>query len=155
MRILSENLYEGMFLLDSAKFATNPDGLTSEVLGILEKAGGSVVVNRPWQDGRLAYPIEGHRKGLHYLAYFRMEGAALKDVNRACQLNDNILRHLVIKQPQALFDAMVSALGQSEESSDSSESKAPEEKTAEEKTAEEKTAEVAVGTEETQTEAAE
>ena len=107
---MTENLYEGMFLLNSGKFATNPDGMTSEVLNILEKAGGTVVAHRPWQDGRLAYMIEGQRKGLHYLTYFRMEGMKLKDVNRACRLNDNILRHLVIKQPRSLFDAMVQAL---------------------------------------------
>ena len=99
-----------MFLLNSGKFATNPDGITSEVLNILEKFGGTVVAHRPWQDGRLAYMIEGQRKGLHYLTYFRMEGIKLKDVNRACQLNNNILRHLVIKQPQSLFDAMVAAI---------------------------------------------
>jgi len=111
---LTENLYEGMFLLNSGKFSTNPDGMTSEVLNILEKAGGTVVAHRPWQVGRLAYIIKKQRKGLHYLTYFRMEGAKLKDVNRACQLNDNILRHLVIKQSRPLFDAMVQAINPEE-----------------------------------------
>ena len=103
-----------MFLLNSGKFATNPDGMTSEVLGILEKAGGTVVAHRPWQDGRLAYMIEKQRKALHYLTYFRMEGTKLNDVNRACRLNENILRHLVIKQPRSLFDAMVQKLNPEE-----------------------------------------
>ncbi len=116
---MTDNFYEGMFLLNSGKFAANPDGMTSEMLSILEKAGGTIVAHRPWQDGRLAYMIEGQRKGLHYLAYFRMEGTKLKDVNRACRLNDNILRHLVIKQPQPLFDAMVKALNPEEVPPDS------------------------------------
>ena len=105
--------------MNSGKFAANPEGMTSEVLSILEKAGGTVVAHRPWQDGRLAYIIEKQRKGLHYLTYFRMEGTKLKDVNRACQLNDNILRHLVIKQPQPLFDAMVKAINPEEVAPDS------------------------------------
>ena len=116
---MTENLYEGMFLLNSGKFAANPDGMTSEVLNILEKSGGTVVAHRPWQDGRLAYIIEKQRKGLHYLTYFRMEGTKLKDVNRACRLNDNILRHLVIKQSRPLFDAMVRALNPEEVAPDS------------------------------------
>ena len=116
---MTENLYEGMFLLNSGKFAANPDGMTSEVLNILEKNGGTVVTHRPWQDGRLAYIIEKQRKGLHYLTYFRMEGTKLKDVNRACRLNDNILRHLVIKQSRPLFDAMVRALNPEEVAPDS------------------------------------
>ncbi len=108
--ILTENLYEGMFLLDSGKFAADHDGTANQVIGILEKAGATVVAHRPWQDGRLAYPIDGHRKGVHYLSYFRMKTDALKDVARACKLSDVILRHLIIKQPLVLFDAMVAAL---------------------------------------------
>jgi small subunit ribosomal protein S6 len=104
------NLYEGMFLVDSAKFASDPDGVTTHVLGILERSGGTVVGHRPWQDGKLAYEVDGHRKGLHYLAYFKMPSEGVKDVNRACKLSEFVIRHLIIKQPQSLFDAMVAAL---------------------------------------------
>ncbi len=106
----AENLYEGLFLLDSAKFAADPDGVSGQVLGILEKAGATLVAHRPWQDGKLAYPIEGHRKGLHYLVLFRMSGGGMADINRACKLNEMVLRQLIIKHPQTLFDAMVAAL---------------------------------------------
>ncbi|MEX2287331.1 MAG: 30S ribosomal protein S6 [Planctomycetaceae bacterium] len=107
---MTENLYEGMFLLDSGKFAADHDGTANQVIGILEKAGATVVAHRPWQDGRLAYAIDGHRKGVHYLSYFRMKTDGLKDVTRACKLSDVIIRHLIIKQPLVLFDAMVAAL---------------------------------------------
>ena len=105
------NFYEGMFLIDSGRFASNPDGSVAEVLRILEKSGATVVANRPWQDGRLAYAVEGRRKGLHYLTYFRMPGAGVDGINRACKLSDVVLRHLVIKHSEKLFEAMVSALG--------------------------------------------
>jgi hypothetical protein len=36
-------------------------------------------------------------------------------LNRLCQLNDNILRQLIIKHPQVLFDANVAAIRQSPE----------------------------------------
>lgn len=114
------SLYEGMFLVDSGKFAADPDGVTRQILGILEKAGATIVAHRPWQDGKLAYPIEGHRKGLHYLVLFRMDGRKLPEVTRACKLNEVILRHLVLSHPQKLFDAMVHALttGGTEESAE-------------------------------------
>ena len=99
-----------MFLLESNRFAANPEGMAKSVLGILEKAGATVVANRPWLDGKLVYPIEGHRKGLHYLTYFRMEGTRMPEVTLACKLNDSIMRHIVIKHPPVLFDAMVTAL---------------------------------------------
>jgi small subunit ribosomal protein S6 len=104
-----------MFLVDSAKFAVDHDGVVQQLTGILEKSGAQIDAHRPWQDGRLAYPIEGQRKGLHYLIYFRMDGTHLTDVIRACKLNETILRHLLIKHPQKLYDAMVEALNQGEE----------------------------------------
>lgn len=117
----AERLYEGMFLLDSGKFATDPDGATGQVLDILAKAGATVVAHRPWQDGRLAYEIEGHKKGLHYLVYFRMPGTGVEEIHRLCKLNEIVLRELIIQHEQKLFDAMVTALGSEGQADDAPE----------------------------------
>ncbi len=105
-----EKLYEGMFLLDSGRFATDAKGVGRPDPGMIEKSGGSIVAHRPWQDGRLAYAIKGHRKGLHYLVYFKMPGTGVKDLKRACSLNDLVLRHVLVNHTQVLFDAMVQAI---------------------------------------------
>jgi len=102
--------YEGMFLLDSGKFAADHEGTIGHVIEILEKAGAEIVAHRPWQDGKLAYEIDGHMKGLHYLVYFRMPVSGMDSITRACHLSDIVIRQMVIKQPQTLFDAMVSAI---------------------------------------------
>lgn len=107
---LAQNLYEGMFLLDSGKYAASQEGTTNHVLEILQKAGATVVAHRPWQDGKLAYPVNGHRKGLHLLTYFTMPPAGLEQVTRQVHLSEIILRHMVLKHPKVLFDAMVGAL---------------------------------------------
>jgi small subunit ribosomal protein S6 len=99
-----------MFLLDSGKFAADPDGTANEVLGILEKAGATIIANRPWADGKLAYPIKGQRRALHYLTYFRMPGSGVGEITHSCKLSETVLRHMVVKHPQSLFDAMVAAL---------------------------------------------
>jgi len=106
----TENHYEGMFLLDSGKFAANPESYSNHIVELLEKAGATVVAHRPWQDGKLAYEVVGHRKGLHYLSYFRMDGSRLTGLARSVKLSDQVIRHLVIKHPPVLFDAMVAAL---------------------------------------------
>jgi small subunit ribosomal protein S6 len=105
-----ENLYEGMFLLDSGKFASDPEGMAKKVTDLLEAAGGTVVLHRPWSDGKLAYPIGNHRKGLHYVTYFRMPTRGMTGLNRACKLSDFVIRHMVVRQPAVLFDQMVEAL---------------------------------------------
>ncbi|WP_240928263.1 30S ribosomal protein S6 [Thalassoroseus pseudoceratinae] len=102
--------YEGMFLIDSSKYAADPEGVVKTVLEMIEKAGGEVVAHRAWQEGRLAYEIEGQRKGLHYLILFRMPGEGMKSLTRACKLSDVILRQLVIKHSEILFEAMVNSV---------------------------------------------
>lgn len=109
-KVVKPHNYEGMFLVDSGKFATDPDGVTNEILGVLKKAGATVVAHRPWQDGKLAYEIEGMKKGLHYIVCFTMPGTGMKTLVRQCQLSETIVRHMTIKHPQSIFDATVAAI---------------------------------------------
>ena len=109
-RVVQQHLYEGMFLVDSGKFATDHDGVTNEILGVLKKAGATVVAHRPWQDGKLAYEIEGMKKGLHYIVCFTMAGPGMKTLVRQCQLSETIVRHMVIKHSKSIFDATVAAI---------------------------------------------
>lgn len=107
---MAEYLYEGMFLLDSAQFAADPEATVQKVLNILENAGAQVDAHRPWQDGRLAYEIDGHKKGLHYLVLFRMDGSQMSAVNRQCRLSDGVIRSLMLKHPRVLYDAIFETL---------------------------------------------
>ena len=65
------NTYEGMFLLDSAKAATAWDDTVKHVHDILTKHHSEIVASRQWDERRLAYPIDGHKKGTYLLTYFR------------------------------------------------------------------------------------
>jgi len=108
---LAINHYEGMFILDSGRFGANPEAAAAEVTGIIEKVGGTVSTHRPWQDSKLAYPINGHRKGLYYLAFFTAESRAVNEINGIVKLNDNVLRHLVLSHDKGLYDQMVEMVG--------------------------------------------
>ncbi len=105
------NHYEGMFILDSGRFGASPEAAASEVTGIIEKVGGTVSAHRPWQDSKLAYPINGHRKGLYYLAFFTAESTAVNEISGIVKLNDNVLRHLVLSHDKGLYDQMVEMVG--------------------------------------------
>ena len=99
--------YEGMFLLDSNKYAANPQGSAAEVTALLERVGAKILATRPWQDGKLSYPVNGHRKGLHFLVYFSMDSRQLHELDRLVKFNESILRHMVIKLPVALIEPML------------------------------------------------
>ncbi len=105
-----QHFYEGMFLVDSGKFATDPDAVTNDIMTVLAKAGATVVAHRPWQDGKLAYEIQGMKKGLHYIVCFTMRGAGMKTLIRQCQLNETIIRQMFIVHSQQIFDATVGAI---------------------------------------------
>lgn len=105
-----EHYYEGMFLVDSGKFAMDPDSVTNDILAVLKRAGATVVAHRPWQDGKLAYEINGMKKGLHYIVCFTMPGSGMKTLVRQCTLSETIVRQMIINHPQTIFDATVAAI---------------------------------------------
>lgn len=105
-----EHLYEGMFLVNSSHYANDPEATAEGILSVLERGNATIVAHRPWQDGKLAYEINGHRKGLHYLVCFKMDPAQMDVVTRQAALSDVIIRQLIIKHTPELFNAMVGAL---------------------------------------------
>jgi small subunit ribosomal protein S6 len=94
---MAANVYECMLLLDTNKVAGDVQAAAQQVQGVLERNHGEILASRPWDERRLAYPIHGHKKGLYYLIYFRMEGKNLLDVERDLSLNETILRSLFLR----------------------------------------------------------
>ena len=113
---MSTKVYEGMFLLDSNRYARDPGGVSGQITQIVEKCGGEILASRLWNEQKLAYPIEGHRKGTYWLTYFRMDSGNLVSFNRECQLNEGVLRNLTLKVDPRLVEALVAhARGEAKE----------------------------------------
>lgn len=101
------NTYEGMFLLDSTKAAAAWDDTVKQVHDILAKHESEIVASRQWDERRLAYPIEGHKKGTYLLTYFKADGSKLHDIVADCHLSDVILRELILKVHPKLEENLV------------------------------------------------
>jgi len=97
-----------MFILDSNRYARDPQGAATEISDLLQKFGGQILASRMWEDRRLAYPINGHRKGTYWLTYFKLDSGQLDKLTRQCQLTDNIVRSLFLKVQPQIVDALVS-----------------------------------------------
>ena len=104
---MAQNVYECLFILDSNRYARDPNGVSAAIPEMVQNLKGEVLANRLWNEQRLAYPINGQRKGTYWLTYFRLESTRLTEFNRACQLNDNILRNLTLKVDPRLVDTLV------------------------------------------------
>ncbi|TWT47667.1 30S ribosomal protein S6 [Botrimarina hoheduenensis] len=94
---MTDNVYEGLFIFDSNKYARDHDALPKAVEEVISNAGGEVLVSRLWEERRLAYAIKNQRKGAYWLMYFRLGSQHLTGLNRSCELNESVLRHLVLK----------------------------------------------------------
>jgi len=104
---LAPQVYEGMFILDSNRFGRDPDGVSGQIPGTIQKLGGEMLVSRLWEERRLAYPIKGQRKGTYWLTYFRMEGGQLAALRHQCEINENIMRYLFLKIDPRIVDALL------------------------------------------------
>ena len=86
-------LYEGMFLFPAAADASAADHLR-EILG---RAEAEVLVLKKWDDRRLAYSIDGQKRGTYFLTYFYARPAQIANIQRDVTLSEQVLRALILK----------------------------------------------------------
>lgn len=104
---MAETVYECMFLFNANAYARNPAAAANAVEDIVKSVDGEILVSRLWNEQKLAYPVNGHRKGAYWLTYLNLESNDLDKFNRACKLNDLVLRHLPIKLDPRLVEPMI------------------------------------------------
>ena len=104
---MAQNVYESMVILDSNKYAQDPTTMSQQIPNLVAKLGGEVLVSRLWNEQRLAYPIDGHKKGTYWLTYFRMDSSKLVEYNRELRISETALRTLTLKVDPRLVDALV------------------------------------------------
>ncbi|MDR2169145.1 MAG: 30S ribosomal protein S6 [Planctomycetaceae bacterium] len=102
-----QNVYEGLFILDSDLYAKAPDEVAGQISTIVEQATGEVLLSRLWDERKLAYPIKGHKRGTYWLTYFKLDPLKVKELTRQFQLNNNIIRFLILKVDKRLVDMLV------------------------------------------------
>jgi small subunit ribosomal protein S6 len=96
-----------MVIFDANRFARERAALPAEIEKTIQAEQGEVVVSRLWEERRLAYPINGQRKGTYWLYYFRGPSSMLTSLNRQWELHEGILRHLVLKIHPHIVEAVL------------------------------------------------
>jgi len=106
--------YEGMFMLDAGN--ADFEAAAAPVREVLARVEADVLTFNPWEERRLAYEIKGRRRALYVLTYFKAEAAALDNLHHDIQLDERILRALILsadhvseEKIQALTPAMKAA----------------------------------------------
>ncbi len=89
-------LYEGMFLIRQDT-AAELNQAEQQVTKILERSEAALEVLYQWDERRLAYPIDGQKRGVYVLTYFRIAPGAITQIEHDCRLSEQVLRTLIIR----------------------------------------------------------
>lgn len=89
-------MYEAMVLLDNDVVRQGYEHAKSVVTDTLKKYDATIHTVRRWEERRLAYPIRRKNRATFFLAYFEMPGAKIPAFRRDLELNERVLRYLML-----------------------------------------------------------
>ncbi len=90
-------MYELMYVVNTILNAEQVKDIVERVSVYIRENGGDVMEVQEKGSQRLAYPIEKKRNGYYVLAYFRAPGEFIAKFDRAMRINDDIMRHMVLR----------------------------------------------------------
>jgi small subunit ribosomal protein S6 len=90
------NQYEAMFLFDPT-FGAAFENCEAEVRRIMDRAQAEILFCKKWDERRLAYKIQGRKRGVYVLVYFKSAPEKVGGIERDARLSENILRVLVLR----------------------------------------------------------
>jgi small subunit ribosomal protein S6 len=101
---LPPNTYELTYILNAVLNDDQLKDLVNRVDKFIDEHGGKVVDKNVWGSQRLAYPIEKKRNGYYVNMTFESDGEVIAKLERALDINDNVLRYLTLRMDQRMLD---------------------------------------------------
>ncbi len=92
------NRYEMIYIIDTGLEETARKELIEKVSALIEANGGEIEkVDETWGKRRLAYAIDYKTEGWYVLVNFKAPAELPRELERNLQINENVLRYLVVK----------------------------------------------------------
>lgn len=92
------NRYEMIYIIDADLEETARKELIEKVSTLITNNGGEIEkVDETWGKRRLAYAINYKTEGWYVLVNFKAPAELPRELERNLQINENVLRYLVIK----------------------------------------------------------
>ena len=94
--------YELVYIV--APDATEPQvtALHEQVQEIVARFSGQIDRSEPWGRRKLAYEIGPHKEGTYVLEVITGTGELMKEIDRRLRVNDQVIRHLVVRVDEEL-----------------------------------------------------
>ncbi len=91
------NKYEMMFIVKATMESENVKATAENMKKLVTDLKGNVVEYKELGEKKLAYPIKKELNGYYFLMQFEANKEIEAEVGRKANLDENILRHLIIK----------------------------------------------------------
>ena len=89
--------YEVMFIVKSAQDSEEIKKTSEAMKQIITEYNGKVAEFNELGEKKLAYPIKKEISGYYYVMVIEANNEAISELDRKAFINENILRHLIIK----------------------------------------------------------
>ena len=91
------NKYEIMFIVRPDMEEAEIKRVADDMKKVLTDAKAKIVEDKPMGQRELAYEINKYNTGYYYLYVVEAEPAAEDEFKRVARINENVLRHIVVK----------------------------------------------------------
>lgn len=91
------NKYEMMFIVKATMESDEVKNTVDNVKKTIESLKGKVAELKELGEKKLAYPIKKELNGYYYVLQCEMSKEAEAELTRKVSINENILRHLIIR----------------------------------------------------------
>jgi len=102
--------YEAMFLLSQATAAAFSEAI-AHINEVLARGHAELIAMKKWDERRLAYEVDGQKRGVYILAYFKAPGPDIAHIERDCNLSEKIMRVLILRADHLTLEEMTSLDG--------------------------------------------
>ena len=90
--------YELVFIVQPEVEEEPRAALVSKISQTVTELQGEVKQVDPWGKRRLAYPIKKYREGFYFLMLMELPPTAVRSLEKALKLMEDVLRYLVVRQ---------------------------------------------------------
>lgn len=90
-------LYETLVLLDNDVVRKDWKQAKAIVTDTIAKYEGDLKACRRWDERRLAYPINRKKRATYFISYFEMDSGQIPGFLRDLELNERVLRSLMVR----------------------------------------------------------
>lgn len=91
------NKYEMMFIVKATMESENVKATAESIKKLVTDLKGNVVEYKELGEKKLAYPIKKELNGYYFVMQFEATKEAEAELSRKAGLDENVLRHLIVK----------------------------------------------------------